>query len=80
MGHRIPLSRKRRPYQRGANALNAWCEANDTSTADLAAEFEITTHAVNLWRAGRKRPGFDAAIALERYTDGAVEVHLWARE
>lgn len=58
--------------------LKKWRESLDLSQAQAAERASVTAPTWCDWEQGKKSPTVDRAEDLERVTDGAVTVAMWA--
>lgn len=60
--------------------LSAYMELTKITDAKLAEKVGRERSTVTRWRRGNTRPDWEAMIALEKVTDGAVTYRDFARE
>lgn len=64
-------------WKANAGRLKEWREKDGRSQDAVARAVGATQKAVDDWEDGRKVPGLDFIMALERLTDGAVPAVGW---
>jgi DNA-binding transcriptional regulator YdaS (Cro superfamily) len=62
-----------------AMSLPEWLRKHNESQTAFAARAGVSDAAVSGWVAGKHCPDIESASRVERATDGAVPVSIWAR-
>lgn len=63
-----------------ATALRVWQETRRISNKELGAMVGASPTAVARWRSALSRPSLEAAVRLERLTEGRIPVEAWAED
>ncbi len=80
---RVSVGHPRGPYRdRNENltTLSRWLSASKIPQSDLAAQVGVTQPTISRFASGTMKPSLAVAMMLERATDGAVPVDVWAAE
>lgn len=64
----------------GHRLLTRWLAATRTRQADVARGVGRSEPSVYFWIAGKSVPDTSSAVALEKFTRGAVPVEAWTRK
>ena len=62
----------------GSRQLKKWRADNDVTQRDLAVKVGAYALSISQYELGKKRPGIDAAVALERVT--GIPVAAWTED
>lgn len=59
------------------NPLERFCRSTGTTYAEIARDLGVAATSVMRWAKDERIPSVDAAVALERRTEGKVPVTAW---